>query len=175
VEIFTLCDAATVDAGEKLNILGAFDTLYAPQAPITRPTYAIAIRCRFERIEQGTKKIHLTFIDSNGKLIFETLEHPIQIRLEPNSSTCTFQLIVMLPRIELPSFGEYSIDLAVDRRHEASIPLYVKQIPLVPPTLPPTPPGEPCPQITAKSLNPSRTNRRAKKPSSIARTRIATR
>ena len=32
-EIFTFCDAATIDAGGKINILGAFDRIYAFEAP----------------------------------------------------------------------------------------------------------------------------------------------
>jgi hypothetical protein len=28
--------------------------------------------------------------------------------------------------LKLPKFGEYSIDLAIDGRHEASFPLFVK-------------------------------------------------
>jgi hypothetical protein len=30
--------------------------------------------------------------------------------------------------MKLPNFGEYSIDLGVDGRHEASIPLFVRQV-----------------------------------------------
>ena len=37
VEIFTLCDAATVDAGGKLSILGSFDRLNAREAPVIHP------------------------------------------------------------------------------------------------------------------------------------------
>ncbi len=53
IEIFTLCDAATTDAAGKLNILGSFDRLNAVQAPITHPQCALAIKLRFERVEEG--------------------------------------------------------------------------------------------------------------------------
>jgi len=37
-------------------------------------------------------------------------------------------LALVIQQLKLPGFGEYSIDLAVDDRHEASIPLVVSQI-----------------------------------------------
>jgi hypothetical protein len=33
-----------------------------------------------------------------------------------------------IQQLKLPKFGEYSIDLAVDGRAEASLPLYVKKL-----------------------------------------------
>ena len=70
IEIFTLCDAATTDAGGKLNILGSFDRLYAVQAPITHPQCALAIKLRFERVEEGAKsiRIQLGTVASDGLL-----------------------------------------------------------------------------------------------------------
>jgi hypothetical protein len=145
VELFTLCDAATVDSGGKLNILGCFDRINALQAPIVHPLCALALKCRFERVEEGQKRIRISVIDTDGRLIMPTLDAQIQIHIGPDSSTATAQLVLIIPQIKLPSFGEYSIDLAVDGRQEASIPLYVKQIPLVPPMQSPAP-QEPQPQ-----------------------------
>ena len=48
VELYVLCDAATADAGGKLNILGVFDRLNAREAPVTHPLCALAVRLRFE-------------------------------------------------------------------------------------------------------------------------------
>ena len=53
VEILTLCDAATTDAAGKLNILGSFDGLNAKQAPVMHPQCALALKLRFERLEEG--------------------------------------------------------------------------------------------------------------------------
>jgi hypothetical protein len=154
VEIFTFCDAATVDLSGNLNILGASDNLHVLQSPIVLPSCALAFRCRFERIEEGTKLFRLSFIDSNGTPIIRALERQTQIHIAPDFLTTTFQMIVIMVRTKLPSFGEYSIDLAVDGRHEASIPLYVRQKLNVPPTQPPTPTTESHPQITARDFNP---------------------
>lgn len=175
VEIFTLCDAATLDSRGNLNILGASDNLHVRQAPIVLPPFAVAIRCRFERIEEGTKWFRLSFFDPTGRPVMRNLERQTQIHIGPEFPTTTYQMVVIMVRTKIPSFGEYSIDLAVDGRQEASIPLYVGQIPLVPPTQAPTPPAQPRPQITPKCFKPSRNSKMAKTPSSTASTRITTR
>ena len=46
VEIFSISDAATSENG-KLNILGAFDTIWVRQFPALYPHCAVAVRMRF--------------------------------------------------------------------------------------------------------------------------------
>jgi hypothetical protein len=128
VEIFTLCDAATTDAGGKLNILGSFDRLGAKEAPVTHPQCALAIKLRFERLEEGPKRIRISFVDSDGASVMPTLDTNTRVQFPSGESTMTACLVLVLQQLKLPRFGEYSIDLAVDDRHEASIPLVVGQI-----------------------------------------------
>jgi len=128
VEIFTLCDAATTDAGGKLNILGSFDRLMAKEAPVTHPQCALAIKLRYERIEEGQKRIRISLVDSDGKSVMPTLDASTQVQFPPDEPSVTSCLVLVLQQLKFPKFGEYSIDLAVDDRHEASIPLFVRQI-----------------------------------------------
>jgi hypothetical protein len=128
VEIFTLCDAATTDAAGKLNILGSFDRLNANQTPVTHPQCALAIKLRFERLEEGQKRIQIAFVDSDGKSVMPTLNATTQVRFGPSDSNATAMLVLVIQQLKLPKFGDYSIDLAVDERHEASIPLVVAPI-----------------------------------------------
>src|ERR1700730_17133708 len=128
VEIFTLCDAATIDAGGKLNILGSFDRLNAKEAPMTHPQCALAIKLRFERVEEGQKRMRIAFIDSDGASVMPTLNPTTQVRFVPNDSPASASLSLCIQQLTLPAFAEYSIDLAVDDRHEASIPLLVTPI-----------------------------------------------
>jgi hypothetical protein len=125
VEIFTLCDAATTDAAGKLNILGSFDRLNAREAPVTHPQCALAIKLRFERLEQGQKRIRIAFVDSDGASVMPTLDATTQVQFRPDDSSATTSLVLVIQQLRLPKFGEYSIDLAVDDSHEASIPLLV--------------------------------------------------
>jgi len=128
VEIFTLCDAATTDAAGKLNILGSFDRLNAREAPVTHPQCALALKLRFERLEEGQKRIRIAFVDSDGASVMPTLDTTTQVQFRPDDSSATASLVLIIQQLRLPRFGEYSIDLAVDDRHEASIPLLVSAV-----------------------------------------------
>ncbi len=72
VEIFTLCDAATSHGG-KLNILGSFDMIIIKQTPIVYPSCSVAIKLRIEKIEEGNKKLRISFVDADGKYILTGL------------------------------------------------------------------------------------------------------
>ncbi|MGI8435693.1 MAG: DUF6941 family protein [Chthoniobacterales bacterium] len=132
-EIFALCDAATADASGKLNILGSFDRLHAAATPVTHPLCALAIKLRFERLEEGEKRVRISFMDTDGKAVMPTLDANTQVKFPPDEHSVTACLVLQIQQLKLPNFGEYSIDLAIDGRHEASIPLYVRQIPNMPP------------------------------------------
>jgi hypothetical protein len=58
-----------------------------------------------------------------------TLDTTTQVQFPPEEPSSTACLVLVLQQLKLPKFGEYSIDLAVDGRHEASIPLFVRPIP----------------------------------------------
>jgi hypothetical protein len=125
VEIFTLCDAATIDAAGKLNVLGSFDRLNAPQEPVTHPQCALAVKLRFDRVEEGQKRIRITFVDLDGAPVMPTLDATTDVRVGQGESITASSLALVIQQLKLPRFGEYSIDLAVDGRQEASIPLFV--------------------------------------------------
>lgn len=126
VEIFTLCDAATVDAAGKLNILGSFDRLNAREVPILHPHCALAIKMRFERVEEGQKRLRIAFVDQDGKAIMQNLDATTEVRFHGDDPSATVSVALNIQQLRLPKFDEYSIDLAIDGRQEASIPLFVK-------------------------------------------------
>src|SRR5438552_18026622 len=124
VEIFTLCDAATVDAAGKLSILGSFDRLSAREAPVTHPQCALAIKLRFKRAEAGQKRIQIAFVDSDGTSVM-TIGATSEVSFHGNDSTATVSLAIGILPLRLPRFDTYSIDLTVDDQHKASIQLLV--------------------------------------------------
>lgn len=128
VEVFALCDAAT-DSGGKLNILGVFDHIWTNETPATHPLCAIAVRIRFARIEEGNHRLNVTFADTDGKLVLPGLEASLGIRFGPEDPTASANVVLCIQKLKLETFGEYTIDLAIDGRHEGSIPLYVTQRP----------------------------------------------
>jgi hypothetical protein len=127
IEIFALCDAATESAG-KVNILGAFDTLAAREAPVTVAHCAVALRARFKRIESGEHKLRLAMIDADGKAVIPAFQTSMNIRLQPGQDSAVANMILNLQQVKLTAFGRYAVDLAVDGREAGSLPFYVRPL-----------------------------------------------
>lgn len=131
VEIFALCDSAT-NAQGKLNLLGTFDTIWAVKQPILHLNSAIAIRLRFNRIEQGTHRVRVRVLDEDGHPTHTLLEQDIPVRISGQESSGTLNVVITLQRLELPRYGAYTIDLAVNEQHAMSLPLYARAAPTAP-------------------------------------------
>lgn len=125
IEVIALCDAAT-ESGGKLNILGARDTIWLPQVPAVHPQCAIALRIRFSPIEEGNHRIKINIADEDGNLVVPSLNGNVSIKPRGGQSSVTANLILNIQRLKFGKFGQYSVDVALDGRQEASLPLFVK-------------------------------------------------
>lgn len=125
IEVFSLCDAATIDAAGKLNVLGAFDTIWAGKLPAVYPQCSIALRIRFENIERGAHRVSVNFVDLDGKHIIPSTDGTININFSGEQRSGSANLVFNLQMLKLENYGEYSIDLAVDGRKEASLPVFI--------------------------------------------------
>ncbi len=124
IEVFSLCDAATNDTG-KLNILGAFDTLWIKQVPGVHPQCAVVLRIRFNSQERGEHRIMVNFVDIDGKHIIPSTTGVIHVNFPDQQRTGSANLILNIHGLKVERTGEYSIDLAVDGINCASLPLFV--------------------------------------------------
>jgi hypothetical protein len=140
IQIACLCDAAT-DYQGKLNLLGTFDTIFTRHLPAIHPSCAIVMRVVFTPVEAGPHRIRLNFVDEDGKAVIQALDLPFDIRLPPEAVSLSRNFIVNLQQIKFERAGSHSIDIAIDGRHEVSIPLSVRQVPDAPETAPPAPPA----------------------------------
>ena len=131
IEAFLLCDCATDQRG-KLNVLGAFDSIYAKKTPIVHPACTVATRIRFERIEEGEHKVSIAVIDEDGKAIVPRLDGNISVRARPDGGSSVVNLILNLQRLKFENYGEYRIDLAIDGKVEGSLPFSVREVPSQP-------------------------------------------
>ncbi len=129
IQVAVLCDAATND-NEKLNLLGAFDTIYAPQLPALHPQCAVALRITFMPGDEGTRKLTLNFINADGRSIMPAFpEIPVEIKLPEDVHFLTRSFIVNFQQLQFPEAGFYSVDVRIDGESRASIPLQVKHMP----------------------------------------------
>jgi hypothetical protein len=126
VEVFSLCDAATVEGG-KLNILGAFDTIMVSKAGAVHPHCTVAMRLRFNSIEGNEHKIAVKLVDVDGSHVIPSANGVITIKFAQGQRTSSANLVLNLQGLKLAKFGEYSIELQVGGKNVASLPFFVRE------------------------------------------------
>lgn len=127
IQVAVLCDAATEDNG-KLNLLGSFDTIYAPQMPAVHPQCSVALRVTFVSGDEGPRKLTLSFINADGRAIMQSIDLPVQVTLPDDAHFLTRNFIVNIQQLKFEEPGLYSVDVRLDNSSQASIPLLVKLI-----------------------------------------------
>ena len=128
IEVFALCDAATDNRG-KLNILGTFDQIYAAKTPVVHPACAIALRIRFDKMEEGSHKVNIQLVDPDGRPVFQPMEGEVQPRMAEDVGSVAVNLILNFQHVQFETFADYQINLALDDISVASLPLRVREIP----------------------------------------------
>ncbi len=125
IEAFLLCDAATEQQG-KLNVLGAFDAIYAPKVPAVHPHCVVAARIRFGKLEDGEHQLRLHVIDQDGKEIIPRLDGEISVRFGDRQESAVVNFLFHLQGVKFEKHEQYRIDLAIDGDIKASLPLVIK-------------------------------------------------
>ncbi|MHC5119734.1 MAG: DUF6941 family protein [Planctomycetota bacterium] len=128
MEAFLLCDAAT-DQNGKLNVLGAFDNIFAKETPVRHRGCSIAARIRFSKIEAGDHSVEIFIVDADGNSIGPKLEGGISVRIGDNAPDAVVNLILNMQNLEFQQYGQYQIDLAIDGAVLASLPLHIRAVP----------------------------------------------
>jgi hypothetical protein len=127
IQVAVLCDAVTDDNG-KLNLLGAFDTIYAPELPATHPQCAVALRVTFMSGDEGERKLKLNFVNADGHGIMPPIEVPVAVALPDDSHFLTRNFIVNIQGLKFAEAGLYSVDVRLDDKSQGNIPLSVKLV-----------------------------------------------
>ena len=128
IQVAVLCDAAT-DYKGKLNLLGTFNSVHTRELPANYPQCSIVLRVVFKLVEEGSHKLRINFVDEDGKFVMPSIELPFEVSVPKNDSFAYRNFILNIQRLKFEKFGQHAVDIAIDGRQEASIPLEVKQIP----------------------------------------------
>lgn len=128
IQTAVLCDAATDDNG-KLNLLGAFDTIYARELPATHLQCAVALRVTFLAGDEGKRLLKLNFVDADGHAIMPPIEIPVEVALPDDMHFGTRNFIINIQQLKFATPGLFSMDLSLDGQPQANIPLLVKHVP----------------------------------------------
>jgi hypothetical protein len=127
IELLALADFAA-DYGGKLSVIGIFDSIFARQMPAVHPHCCLAVKLRFDQEEEGQKRLRLSICNDDGKLVLPAMEIPITVAMPAGAQTNTIQVVANIAGMKLETFGEYSIDLELDGRHQGSSPLFARQM-----------------------------------------------
>ena len=122
LEIFTLCDAATVHAG-KMNVLGSFDTISAEAFPTNHPQCVVACKVRTGSEDEGPQEIRIHIIDPDGRDVIP----PVQSRMEGGERL--HHHLWHLHGFPLPKQGTYFVDFIANGELLGRNPLFVRQGP----------------------------------------------
>lgn len=128
VQVAALCDSAA-DYGGKLCLLGVFDTIGVRQLPAVHPHCSIAIRIVFHSSEEGRHQIKLTLIDEDGRSLLPKIDPVMEVKMPENMFFASSNLVFNLQGMKFEKAGHYSIDISVDGKIVARIPLQVVLIP----------------------------------------------
>lgn len=128
IEIFSLCDAATDNQG-KLNILGTFDQIYAAKMPVVHPACAIAMRLRFDKMEEGIHRVNLELVNPDGIPVFRPMAGEVNPRMAEDVESVAVNLILNFQHIKFDEYADYQINLTIDDVGMAVLPLRVREMP----------------------------------------------
>jgi len=132
IEMIALCDAAT-QSGGKLNVLGAFDRIFAKKFPATHPHCAVAMRVRFVRMEQGRHRIAINVVNADGRPVIPAFTANVNVKCADDEDSTAANMVLNIQALKFEKEGRYSVDVAVDGRHEKSLPLLVRgKVPVKP-------------------------------------------
>jgi hypothetical protein len=125
VQVAVLCDSASNYQG-KLCILGTFDTLYTTQLPAVHPHCSIALRLIFRDEDAGESTLRLRLIDEDGNnKIPGDINARIHVKLPADMYFYSKNLVFNLQQMTFDKTGQYSIDLLLNDKMIARIPLQV--------------------------------------------------
>lgn len=130
-----LADSANLSREGKLNILGQFDTLWAPSLPIVWPMMVLVVKLEATAGEGPKHLIGLRVVDEDGQPAGPQLDAQAEFGPPPTPGLpYRADWILPIGNAVFPKHGTYTFEILADRNNIASVELYVRaQMPQLPP------------------------------------------
>lgn len=116
IQTAVLCDSAAAYEG-KLSILGAFDTIWAPQFPAAHHHCAVALRVLIHDADTGSHSLQARFIDPDGRCVLADQGPRLTMTcppLPPEAYFVSQNYIFYINGLPLPAPGQYRFDICLD-------------------------------------------------------------
>lgn len=124
----TLCDSAA-DYQGKLCVLGAFDTLCAPEFPVTHPQCSLALRMLFIPRDGGRHPLSVRLLDEGRREIIPAFTPVMDIVFPPGQTPfVTRNLVLNLQRLRFEAPGVYHFEITIDGTALTTVPLRVTRL-----------------------------------------------
>lgn len=126
--IAVLADYANVTADQKLNVMGIFNVINAPQAPAMHRQMQLVLGFVSEPWDVMNQfPFEVELVDEDGKAILN-LKGNMTAAKAPSGEQATTNCILSLNDIVFAKFGHYEFKITVNDEPFATLPLIVQQI-----------------------------------------------
>jgi len=76
--------------------------------------------------EEGQRQLKLNFVNADGHAIMPPIEIPVAVVLPDDVHFVTRNFIINIQQLKFAEAGLYSVDVRLDDKSEAGIPLSIK-------------------------------------------------
>jgi len=129
VKIALLADYSNVSREGKLNILGIFDTIYAPTFPTSHPHMQLVMRFEGGAEDAGsTRQLEVQLQAQDGAVLFR-VPGTLAVQRSELGEIVRAEHILTLNNVTFEQPGRYAFHIILDGRTEAMVPLRVETIP----------------------------------------------
>jgi Family of unknown function (DUF6941) len=112
-----IADEATVGAGDKLDVQGVFDTIFAESFPAIHARMVLVVRLQLEpRDDARERRVRVRLVDERGRRLFEQTARLEVGRVLPGHLPAT-NLICQLRNTTFHGPGRYHFLIDADRSH----------------------------------------------------------
>ena len=125
-----IADAVVAGGGGKWNIIGTFNTIFAPDFPVKHPRLGLWLRIEAHDREAGKHTLRVDFVDGTGKKLVRLPEMKFTLQREGvlEGTPLSMQVGLEINTISIPDPGNYDFAIRVDGTYLDSVPLYVRKV-----------------------------------------------
>ncbi len=133
VTVAALADHANIAAGEKLNVLGIFDTINSPTFPLRHPFMALVLRLAFEYADSRQTHVLAVALRNEDGGVMGRAEAQVEVGPIPAGESVSMNQILGFAGTVFPKAGRFTFEVLWDGSAKARIPLRILQTPPQPP------------------------------------------
>lgn len=122
--ILLVADFASVDATGKLNVIGAFNQIWARGFPVVHPQMSLVVRLVAELGEfDQPRNLSIVLWDEDGNEVWKTPDVTFQVKKPESGKRAEHNAIISLQGMTFQKPGAYSFNVYVDREFRGTIPV----------------------------------------------------